>query len=152
MNHFKQIAAQAALAALFAGSASAASLREMMNIARNDPNAELVCNFSGCTLVYTYDDEEETVDETVDETVVVEFNDEDAINMSLEVGASVTYEFQSLQYDNCDHTYILAESDSDLYTFGNFQVQQITSDEGTIQWVFTGTSASTNDISVNFYN
>ena len=132
MNHFKQIAAQAALAALFANSASADSLREMMNIARSDPNIELSCNFSGCTLVYTYEDEEETVDETVDETVVVEFNDADAINMSLEVGSSVTYEFQSLEYDNCDNTYILAESDSDTYTFANFSVQKQTSDEGTI--------------------
>merc|ERR1711981_1547177 len=103
----------------------------MMNIARNDSNAELVCNFSGCTLVYTYD-EEETVDETVDETIVVEFNDADAINMSLEVGGSVTYEFQSLEYDLCDNTYILAESDSDTYTFANFSVEKQTSDEGTI--------------------
>ena len=132
MNHFKQIAAQAALVALFANSASAdMGINQMRRVAREDPNIEIVCDFEGCVLVYL-DEEAEEEETVVDETIVIEFNDGDSNDISLEVGGSVTYEFQSLDYDNCTNQYILWESDSDLYSFSDFSVEKQTSDEGTI--------------------
>ena len=132
MNHFKQIAAQAALAALFTNSAFARhgghSIREMIRIARDNPDVELVCNSEGCSLVYNGDAEDE---ETADGAIVIEFNEGDSVNVELEVGVSYTYEFQSLEYDNCTTTYILWESDSDLFTFDNFTAEDTTSDDGT---------------------
>ena len=56
MNHFKKIAAQAVLAALFTNSAFARHLQEqslsdMMEIASDDPDVEVVCNSEGCSLI-----------------------------------------------------------------------------------------------------
>ena len=67
----------------------------------------------------------------------------------------VTYEFLSLEYDTCTRTYILAESDSDLYTFGlgttNYSVLQQVTDEGAYQYTFTGLESDGNAFTTKFY-
>ena len=54
--------------------------------------------------------------------MIVEFHEGDLSIADALLDASVTYELQSLDYDTCTRTYVLAESDSDLYTFSSFTV------------------------------
>ena len=67
----------------------------------------------------------------------------------------VTYEFQSLDYDTCTRTYILAESDSDLYESGlgttNYNVLQQVTDEGAYQYTFTGLESDGLAFTTTFY-
>ena len=67
----------------------------------------------------------------------------------------VTYEFQSLEYDTCTRTYILAESDSDLYEAGlgttNYNVLQQVTDEGAYQYTFTGLESDGIAFTTKFY-
>ena len=62
--------------------------------------------------------------------IIVEFNDGDLINVGLEVYGSVTYEFQSLEYDTCTQTLILAECAEGLCELPNFNVSEQMTDEG----------------------
>ena len=62
--------------------------------------------------------------------MIVEFHEGDVSIGDALLGASVTYEFQSLDYDNCTRTRVLAESDSDLYTFSSFTVLEQVTDDG----------------------
>ena len=43
---------------------------------------------------------------------------------------SVTYEFQSLEYDNCADSWIIEYAYSDYYEFDNFNIQEQVTDEG----------------------
>ena len=84
MNNFKLTAA---LAALFANSAFAAShgLSTLIAIANENANVELVCNLSGCSLVYNDEDAEEDEEETIDEmeTIVKQYSDGDSDSVLL---------------------------------------------------------------------
>ena len=42
--------------------------------------------------------------------------------MILDLSGSVTYQFKPYDEDSCESTYIVAESDTDLYEFTNFNV------------------------------
>ena len=67
----------------------------------------------------------------------------------------VTYEFQSLDYDTCTRTYILAESDSDLYEAGlgttNYNVLEQVTDEDAYQYTFTGLESDGLAFTTTFY-
>jgi hypothetical protein len=44
--------------------------------------------------------------------------------VTLDVNVSVTYLFKNLDYDDCLDSYIVAESDTGLYEFENFIVEE----------------------------
>ena len=44
------------------------------------------------------------------------------IDVTLDIGDSVTYQFKPYGFDTCEYTYIVEESDTDLYEFTNFNV------------------------------
>ena len=97
MNHFKP-AALAALSALIADSAFAQSEGGRGdNRNRNDGNDASDAN----------------------DVIVLEFWDGDYADVDLILDESVTYEFQSLDYDTCTSSYFRyqAMSDSGLYEF-----------------------------------